>query len=131
MIARPFSPGLFQQRPTPYPRLLLEVLQGKISTSDLPAKLSEADARIQHMQSMQSEVLLKNTTHKCGACGEVLGMKRFVHGTVDQENGIKRWKRACSYKVFALYVSPAQRRKQRLAFFNVTNAKSSNRQKRT
>ena len=59
VIARPLSPGLFQHGPAPYPTLLLEVLQGTISTADLPRKLSEADARIQQMQSMQSEVLLK------------------------------------------------------------------------
>ena len=44
VIARPFPPGLFQQGPTPYPTLLLEVLKGTVRSADLPGKLSEADA---------------------------------------------------------------------------------------
>ena len=122
IIARPFSPGLFQQGPAPYPTLLLEVLQGNVRTADLPRKLSEADARIQHMQSMQSEVLLRNTTHRCGSCGEVLGMKKFVTGTVGQEN-TRQWKRMCSCRVFALHVFHARRRNQKQDSSNATSAK--------
>ena len=96
VIARPFPPGLFQQGPAVYPTLLLEVLQGKVRACELFARLKQAEADVDEMQSQGSGALLKNMTHECGSCGEVLSMRHFVQGAVGQE----KWYAAVEKEVF-------------------------------
>ena len=48
------------------------------------------------MQSQKSEVMLKNMTHSCGTCGEVLCTKKFVTGTI----GMDLWYEAVEKDIF-------------------------------
>ena len=78
LLARPFSPVLFQQGPQPFPSLLLDVLKGKVRDEDLFTRCEEAKAKYASLK------LLKHCTWQCGECKLVTGYSDFISSKGEQ-----------------------------------------------
>ena len=78
LVARPFSPMLFQQGEQPFPTLLLRVLQGQIREEEVPLQCFEAQQR---SKKTKEEKLLKHKSFKCGgSCNAMKPGQDFVAG---------------------------------------------------
>ena len=66
LIARPFSPNLFQLGPQPFATLLLERLLGKVEDENLVKAWADAAAA---MREATKNKRLKDTPFTCGVCG--------------------------------------------------------------
>ena len=75
LIARPFSPMLFQQGPQPWPSLLTDVLTNAISQKDLGMECLRVR---QKEQQQKQKSRLKEQLWKCGLCHEYLAVREYI-----------------------------------------------------
>ena len=82
LIARPFSPELFNLGPQPFASLLLETLQGKIPEATLPVEWARASQK----QRNSTKQLLE-TEWTCATCTiepKKMTAKQFLAGLIDE-----------------------------------------------
>ena len=60
VIAEPFAPTLFQQGPAPFPTLLLDVLEGKVKSTELDERCRSA--------AKKSPINWVDQKYTCGTC---------------------------------------------------------------
>ena len=78
LLAQPFNPFLFQQGQQPFPRLLLDVLQGKVSPDELDEKCKEAQ------EASKKVVTFTQKKWKCYKSCKELGVHAFARSRGDE-----------------------------------------------
>ena len=74
LVARPFSPTLFQLGEQPFASLLLRILRGQVLEEELEKEWAKAAHKV---QSSTKESRLLDSKWHCGACGEKKTSKRI------------------------------------------------------
>jgi len=72
VIAEPFAPTLFKQGPAPFPTLLMEVLEGRVKSTELEEKCQRAAKK-------EKPNRLIDQTYTCGTCERSLPWNYFFN----------------------------------------------------